>query len=522
MVGPLGLNSRLDNAVKDNYSLADSLPEGCLVPQDCQPDYFDNNQYGFLALNGLVNAGYQLADAHVAAGRGELTAAIHADSGATYTFSQLATQSGCLAAGLVRLGVCKGDRIAYCTPNDPLALIVMLGVWKSGAILVPIPANSKRAEIEFYIEDTQPRFIFAHARSGVIPVLEGLVEANKVEKIFTFGEGHEDLSLPSWSLVSVCDEDFCADVHPDQPAIIWHTGGTTGKPKGCYHTHKRFIWAGLSFGQGAGVGTGQRWAAAAPIGHALGIIHSTIFVILNGATVVFVEKFSDAKVLMKAVDDYRITTLTALMVTWGKMAEVLKGGALWNGSSLTRCFAMWQTATSAGVFEYWYERGVELLNNFGSTSFANWILIPPLGIDSPRYALGKPQVGYQVEAVELVGGLVRILPRGEIGRLAVKGLSGLTYWNLPDMQSRDVVDGWTVCDDLIRFDEQGFAHYLGRSDYLISTAGFKVAPAEVEQVLSRHPAVLEVSVVPAPCPIRQELVAAFVVLNTTVIDRERL
>jgi 2-aminobenzoate-CoA ligase len=105
--------------------------------------------------------------------------------------------------------------------------------------------------------------------------------------------------------------------------------------------------------------------------------------------------------------------------------------------------------------------------------------------------------------VSIENGRAKLLPNGTIGQMAVRGPTGLTYWNLPDMQARDVVDGWTLQDDLIEFHEVGIAHYRGRSDSMISTNGFKVAPVEVENVLSRHPSVDEVAVVPAPRPIRQ-------------------
>lgn len=93
----------------------------------------------------------------------------------------------------------------------------------------------------------------------------------------------------------------------------------------------------------------------------------------------------------------------------------------------------------------------------------------------------------------------------------VRGPTGLTYWNRPDLQARDVVDGWTLVDDMIRFDADGNAAYLGRTDFLISSAGYKIAPVEVEEVLARHPAVREVGVVGTPDPERQEAVVAFVV-----------
>jgi 2-aminobenzoate-CoA ligase len=233
---------------------------------------------------------------------------------------------------------------------------------------------------------------------------------------------------------------------------------------------------------------------------------------LHGATVVLVEHYPDPRALLNAVAKHKVTTLTALMASWARMAEVARADAAVEVSSLKRCFAMWQSASSAEIFDFWMSRGVELLNNFGSTSFATWVLVPPLDMQSPRASLGRPLPGYCVEAVEIADEKLKPVRKG-FGRMAVRGPTGLTYWNLPELQKRDVIDGWTLSDDLIEFDAEGNAHYLGRSDYMISTAGHKVAPVEVEQVLSRHPAVREVAVVPAPCPIRHEMVVAYVVTH---------
>jgi len=97
--------------------------------------------------------------------------------------------------------------------------------------------------------------------------------------------------------------------------------------------------------------------------------------------------------------------------------------------------------------------------------------------------------------------------------MAVRGPTGLTYWRLPARQRTDVQFGRSLQDDLIRFDENGWAEYLGRTDFMISTAGHKIAPVEVEAVLGRHPAVREAVVFGLPDRTRGELVAAFVVVN---------
>lgn len=504
--------------MKDRYPQGTTIPAGRLVDADAQPDYAP---YAMPAPEEDCNVGSRLADLHVKQGRGELIAAIHAETGRRYTFSTLGQQSSRLAAGLIEFGIRPGDRIAYRTTNDPEALIVMLAIWKAGGVVVPVPAQAKASEIEHFISDTDARLFFAHGHAGPVDDIKTAVLRSTVEEIVGFGVGHEEWDVRSWSQFMSDRDTVLPTIDPDQVAIIWHTGGTTGVPKGCYHTHRRFLLGGYAFGEGTGATVGQRWLVAAPIGHALGIIYYTIFSMLHGATVVFVEQYADPQALLSAVAKYKVTTLTALMASWAKMAEAARSGAAVDVTSLGRCFAMWQSASSADVFDFWLSRGVELLNNFGSTSFATWVLVPPLGVKSPRASLGRPLPGYRVEAVDIVAGRVRLIRRG-FGRMAVRGPTGLTYWNLPELQRRDVIDGWTLSDDLIEFDDEGNARYLGRTDYMISTAGHKVAPVEVEQVLSRHAAVQEVAVVPAPSPMRHEIVVAYVVLREHISGNDEL
>ena len=178
---------------------------------------------------------------------------------------------------------------------------------------------------------------------------------------------------------------------------------------------------------------------------------------------------------------------------------------------------MWQSSSATAVTAGWRERGIELLNNFGSTAFATWVLVPPLDRPTPQGWLGAAAPGYKVIGIDPdLPDRLRPVRDGEPGRLAVRGPTGLTYWRLPARQRADVRHGYTLHDDLICFgtgDLQGLAEYLGRTDYLISTAGNKVAPVEVEQVLASHPAVREAVVFGMPDAIRQEIVAAFVVLR---------
>lgn len=496
--------------MKDRYPQDSTIPTVWLVSPDRQPDYAPVEVPEVTDRSTTADA---LADRHVRAGRGSAVAAIHAETGRSYSFAELAARSDALARGLVAAGLRVGDRVAFRTPNDPEFLVVILAIWKAGGVVVPVPVHARGGEFRHFLADSAARFLFVHERSGDLADIAELAQGTTVERVFGFGaDGSATPFEPVEALLASQDAALPA-LSADHVAILWHTGGTTGRPKGCYHTHRRFLLGGYLLGRVTGADFGDRWAAAAPVGHALGFIYHTIYTLLNGATAVFIEAFHDPDVLLRAIASHRITTFTALTASWARMAERLREGGPYDTASLIRCYAMWQSASSSEIYDFWRARGVELFNNFGSTAFGTWILVPHPGDAPPRASLGRPLPGYRVEAVELTGGHVRPVPAGTIGRMAVKGPTGLTYWNLPDRQASDVLDGWTLSDDLLMFDTEGNAHYLGRSDFMISTAGFKVAPVEVEEVLSRHPAVREVAVVPAPCPIRQQQVAAYVALR---------
>jgi 2-aminobenzoate-CoA ligase len=490
--------------VKDRYPDIASVDPAMLVPPHAQPDYAApaTSEVGRWA-----NVGEYLSNRQVDGGLGSECAIITGETGTAITFAELATKSDDVAAGLVARGLRPGERVAYRMPNIAETLIVMCGIWKAGGIVVPIPMLSKASDVRFYLDDTAAVYLCVDPASSDQELIREAIAGAAVREVVSIA----DRTGPYRTILGA--RGALPQVESDSIAIIWHTGGTTGRPKGCYHTHRRFIYAGAALRAALDIKPGERWSAAAPLGHALGIIHNSIFTLLNGASTVLIERFQDPERLLAAVERCRVTTLTALLASWGKMLEVVDRGGRFDLSSVRRAYAMWQSASSAAIYDRWRAMGIKLLNNFGSTSFATWPIVPPPDRESPRAALGRATPGYEIAAVSREGDTLKPVAQGETGQLAVRGPTGLTYWNRPDQQARDVVDGWTLSDDLIRFDEAGNIHYLGRTDFMISTGGFKVAPVEVEHVLAAHASVREVAVVPGPCPIHREMVVAYVAVQ---------
>jgi 2-aminobenzoate-CoA ligase len=487
--------------MKDIYPELDTLPHSWLTAPEDQPDYL---LVPGIALDEGTDLGSMLCDIQVRNGLGDAVAVVHHETGRLLTFSELSAVTDRAAAAFAGLGIRPGDRVALRGGNCPELVIAAIATWKLGAVVTLIPPLARAAEVEFFLDDTQPRLLILTQP-----------ESTEIHAVFGRVPGLTVVCAAEWNaLLSGAGSRPVVETDLDRVAIVWHTGGTTGRPKGCYHTQRRFALGGLSLGMAAGAAAGQRWAAAAPMGHALGFIHSTNFTLLNGVTLVVVSDFAKPTVMLKALARHEVTQFTAIAASWAGLLETLEAGEAPEPAALTRGFAMWQSSSASEVADGWRRRGIELLNNFGSTAFATWVLVPPIDKAVPQASLGQATPGYEVLAIEpdLTQG-PRPVITGEPGRMAVRGPTGLTYWRLPAKQHADVQFGYSLQDDLIRFDQDGRADYLGRTDFMISTAGHKIAPVEVETVLSSHPAVREAVVFGLPDATRRETVAAFVVLN---------
>jgi 2-aminobenzoate-CoA ligase len=507
--------------MKDTYPSYEAVRQDWLVPPELQPEYLDLSGS---EVGPASNVGLWLTERQVARGNGARPALIHHEEGTSLTFAELAAQSARFANVLVSKGVRPGDRVAIRLTNRPEAVIAALGAWRAGAVVVPTPPQARAQELRFLLEDTLPAVLVVYGREGSIEDVAPAVAGTDVRHVIAVAD-RVSTGYDRWEdLLSQASSAFADQrLSSDGLALIWHTGGTTGVPKACYHTHRRYLQGSESFGRATGVRAGERWAAAAPLGHALGFLHHTSYTLAHGATSVMIEGFARPENVLGAIATHHVDTFTAIAATWARMLDVLRTAPeLDQVSSLRRGYAMWQSASSHEVRDGWDARGIDLMNNFGSTAFATWILVPRPPDTFPAASLGRVAPGYQIETIDPDARKVRPLPRGTTGRMIVRGVTGLTYWRRPREQERDVVDGWTFVDDLISIAEDGNAEYLGRTDFMISTAGYKIAPVEVEQVLATHPAVRECAVVGTPDAIRQEVVTAFIALRPGITRSDDL
>lgn len=509
--------------MRDLYPKYDSIPAGWLVPPEAQPEYRES---GLAALGDTLDLTHFLVDRHVRDGRGDRAAMHVADDGTSYTYAQLGPASARLAHALRGLGVRPGDRVAVRFPNRPEALIAFLAAWRLGAIAVLTPAAARRDELRFFLEDTRAKILVVANKGSCIEELQAIHRAQLpwLENVVAYPDASGTDYL-SWNeLMAAQPDSFDAQEHPaDAVAVIWHTGGTTGIPKACYHTARRLVLAAGHTVAGYGVTDDDVHMFPAPVGHAAGWLSRATFPLVAGITQVELTDFAKPEKVLRAVGDYGVTWLIAMGATWAQMLPVYeKDPTAYDLSSVRRAYAPFITSNGEWLHDAWRAHGFNLLNPVGSTAFAAWFFVPPHDGSTPPLSVGAPLEGWVVRIVTPYTSPLEDVPPGEIGQLAVRGVSGLTYWNRPELQARDVREGWTVTDDLLRVDADGRYWYMGRADMMITPGGHKVAPVEVEQALAAHDAVAEVAVTGAPDARLGQTVLAWVVLAPGWAQEEAL
>ena len=274
-------------------------------------------------------------------------------------------------------------------------MIAFLAAWRLGAISVLTPAAARRDELRFFLNDTRAKVLVVANQGACMSELEAIdrAEIPSVEHVVAYpdatGTGHL-----SWEALTADRPDTFEPVaHPaDAVALIWHTGGTTGVPKACYHTARRLVLAAECTASGYDVADDDVHMFPAPIGHAAGWLSRLTFSLVAGITFVELEDFRNPQKVLRAAADHRVTWLLAMGTTWAQMLPVLeKDPAAYDLSALRRTFAPFITSNGRWLYDAWRGLGFDLLNPVGSTAFAAWFFIPPNSTGAlPHSASGPP------------------------------------------------------------------------------------------------------------------------------------
>ena len=427
-------------------------------------------------------------------------------------YADMVRDTGRWATVLTKLGVEPGDRVILRFPDTPDLVTAILAVQAIGAISVATFVQLRTDDLVYRARDTGART--ALVASELAAEFVSIVDA--CPALSTVLVAPEDPTGRLYSLADLLPDDApnvpFADTHADDVAMIAYTSGTTGRPKGATHCHRDLMASADTYGRHCvGVRPDDVLAGPPSLPFTMGAAFFIYYAFGFGAASVMspdktVEAYSDL------VNRHRASVFVGVPTFYNRLLGHLRG----TGTRLPslRMALVGGEPLYPDLENDWRETtGVPLEQFIGSTEMFHIYIGYRHGIDAPRVGvLGRAIPGYEV-TVRNPDTFVE-MPNGEHGLLCSRGPTATVYWSPREAQLEMVRDGWNIAKDTVWKDDEGYIHFVARADEMIVTGGYNVAPADVEQVLVRHPAVLECACTPSPDDLgeRSVVVKAFIVL----------
>jgi long-chain acyl-CoA synthetase len=462
------------------------------------------------SVQGLPNRIHEVIDRYVAATPDRL-ALVDEKTGLTYR--ELDRAVGGVAEALRGLGIRAGDRVMIVSENSvPLACMLLAASRLDAWAIVVNPRLSPR-EIDQIRDHSGARRAFFTTDVSQ----EAAAHATR------YGAPLQDVGLLRGIGVTALNEDTSAEpVETDgalQVAVLIYTSGTTGTPKGVMLTHRNLLFSAKGTAAWRKMSSADVQYCVLPISHIVGISLLTM-TLMVGATVRLVAKY-DPAALVKAMAEEGITILNGVPATYQRLLEYQRNAGLpkLNRGGLRLIAVAGAPLDLELKSRVEQELGLPLLNGYGITECSPGISgVRP---DTPRFdhAVGAILPGLEARIVRKDG---TIVANREIGELHVRGPNVMRgYYRAPDLTAKAIdPDGWFNTGDLARFEED-VLFIVGRTKEMIIRSGFNVYPAEIEAVISTHPAVVQTAVVGRPVEGNEEVVAFVQLLkgsNVTVQD----
>ncbi|MCC5779969.1 AMP-binding protein [Nitratireductor sp. B36] len=493
MLGPTG---HTDTFARDNLPPQDQWPEFLL-------DGFEYPDY--------LNAGVELTDRMVERGFGDRVALI--GNGRRRTYKELADWTSRLAHALVEdYGVKPGNRILIRSANNPAMVACWLAATKAGAVVVNTMPMLRAGELAKIVDKAEIGLALCDTR-----IKDELVACAKdskfLKKVVGFdGTANFDAELDRIALDKPVQFD-AVKTGRDDVALLGFTSGTTGTPKATMHFHRDLLIIADAYAKEVlQVTPDDVFVGSPPLAFTFGLGGLAIFPLRFGATATLLESATPPN-MIEIIEKYRATVSFTAPTAYRAMMAAMDEGA--DLSSLRVAVSAGETLPGP-VFEAWTEKtGKPILDGIGATEMLH-IFISNRFDDRHPATTGRPVTGYEARIVDED---MNELPRGETGRLAVRGPTGCRY--LADERQKEYVrDGWNLTGDSFYQDEDGRFHFAARSDDMIVSAGYNIAGPEVEAALLAHAEVMECAVIGAPSEERGQIVEAHVVLAEGVARDE--
>jgi acetyl-CoA synthetase len=430
------------------------------------------------------------------------------------TFGWLKETSDRLANVLTAHGIARGDRVAILLPQMPEVAASHVAIYKAGAVALPLAVLFGVDALKYRFENSGAKAVVTNGQGAaklaqIREELPGLKLVLSIDGPSDGAEGfHETLARAASDFTPVVTS-------PDDPALMIYTSGTTGQPKGALHAHRVLLGhlPGTEMPHDFFPQPGDRFWTPADWAWAGGLLDAMLPSLHHGVPIVArkFDKFDpdDAFSLMARlgvrnafIPPTALRMLRAAPHPKGRYAlnlrSVASGGETLGGEAME-----WGRSAL----------GVDVNEIYGQTE-CNLVLCSCASIGVSRLgSIGKPAPGHVVGVLRADG---TPAPAGEVGQIAVKRpdpVMFLEYWKRPEATREKFIGDWMTTGDQGVVDDDGYFTFIGRDDDVITSAGYRIGPGEIEDCLIGHPAVALAAVVGKPDPVRTEVVKAFIVLK---------
>ena len=466
--------------------------------------------------------------------------------GGTMSYGQLEAASTAFAAALVSLGVRKGDRVALVLPNCPQFLIGEFGAWKAGATVVALNPTYSERELQHALEAMRvgtvltltpfyERVSRVRGGTGVRHVIATSIKEylpRLLRVLFTLFREKKDGHRIALRDGDMWLQDLLRDhrraarpavpVRPDDRAVVLSSGGTTGTPKGVVGLHRDYVAAGLQL---------YEWTKSAkrpwedvimlplPLFHVYGNVGVQPLAFVGPNPLSLVPNPRDIGDLLKTIAQVKPAFFNGVPTLYTAILnhpDVRAGKISLRSIKLCFCGAAALMGETRRQFEE--ATGARIIEGYSLTEGMMACIVNPVrGTNKPgSIGLPLPDVDVRIVAAD---DPARVLPAGDVGELLMRAPQRMAeYWNNPvetgEAFSTDA-DGrtWLHTGDLAYLDDEGYTFLVDRKKDMIKTSGFQVWPREIEEVITAHPAVLEVGVAAIPDTLKGEVAKAWVVLK---------
>ena len=441
------------------------------------------------------------------------------------SYKELNENSSKFANALKNFGIKKKDNILVILPRIPEWYYCILGCSKVGAVAIPCTKMLKAKDIEYRAKKSNAKVIISTSESS--PEINKIKDNCKSLKYKILVKDKKDDWYNYDEICKKSDVNFGRDMVPPTKSndlmLIYFTSGSTAMPKmverdqsyAFSHIITQKYWQDLKSTDIHWTLTDTGWAKAA-----WGLLYPPL---LAGCTIILYDNDGfDLDEHLEIIKKHKVTTFCAPPTIYRLMAQ--SNLANFEVSSLRHCFSAGEPLNPEAMRSWKNATGCDVYDGYGQTETINIIANFP-GMKIKKGSMGRPCPGFEIEIIDNQANILEINQIGNIGiKITDPYPPGLFRGYYQDQKKTSEVfkNGWYFTGDTATKDKDGYFWFVGRSDDIITSSGYRISPFEVESVLLEHPYIVEAAVVAKPDKVRGEIVAAFIVLGKNYNGNRKL